>query len=307
MVPEISIVVPVYGCAECLEPLCSRLHSCLEPSGRSYEIVLVDDRSPDRSWRKILEIAGLHPNVRGVRLSRNFGQHIAITAGLSESVGELVVVMDCDLQDPPEKIPDLIALADNGFDVVLAKRIQRAHAPWRILGAKVFARTLAALSGVRMDATYGSLSLLRRKVVDAYLRLNEPNRHYLFIVRWLGFETGEIQYEHQDRLHGSSSYTLRSLFQHAVNGLMFQTTAVLRLIIWLGLVSGGLGVVLGAHFLIQYFFNGSTVLGWTSLIVALLLSTGAILFSLGVTAMYVGKIFEQTKSRPLFVVDSRTS
>jgi polyisoprenyl-phosphate glycosyltransferase len=299
----LSIVVPVYGCVDCLETLCQRVNQTMAGTGRDYELILVDDRSPDQAWTVIRDLQGRFGSVKGVRLSRNFGQHIAITAGLAQACGDYGIVMDCDLQDPPEIIPKLISKIDEGYDLVLARRVERHHSLFRLLGAKIYFRLLQFVTGVSVDGTYGTFSMLSRKVIDKFLSFDEKERHYLFIIRWLGFRVGTIEYEHQKRFAGPSSYSFRTLFRHAVDGLFFQATVLLRWIIGLGLLYACAGLVLAGIFVFSYFVQGSLP-GWTSLIVVVLLSTAAVLISLGVIGQYIGKIFEQTKGRPLYVIDT---
>jgi len=299
----LSIVVPVYGCASCLEVLCQRIDSTFPEATQDYEVILVDDRSPDQSWTVIRDLQRRYGRVKGVRLSRNFGQHIAITAGLAQARGDYAVVMDCDLQDPPEIMPLLIAKIDEGYDLVLARRVERNHSVFRLLGAKAYFRLLEHLTEESVDGSYGTFSILSRKVIDNFLLFDEKERHYLFILRWLGFRIGTIDYEHQKRFAGRSSYTFRALFRHAVDGLFFQATVLLRWIVGLGLLHALFGLLLAGVFVFSYFIQGSLP-GWTSLVVLVLLSTGAILISLGVIGQYIGKIFEQTKGRPLYVIDS---
>ena len=301
--PTLSVVVPVYGCAACLEILCSRLEAALETFTSRYEIILVDDRSPDHAWRAILELQETHPAVKGVRLSRNFGQQIAITAGLGAAKGEYVVVMDCDLQDPPERIPQMYEKLREGYDLVLARRAQRTHSALRLAAARIYFALLSRLTEERVDGSYGAFSLLSRKVVDAFLRFSERERHYLFILRWLGFNMGSIEYEHEERTIGQSSYTLRRLWRLAVDGIFFQATVLLRWIVTLGLAFAFLGLLLAVYFAYNYFAHGS-IPGFTSLAVLILICTGVILVSMGVIGLYVGKIFDQMKGRPLHVVDT---
>lgn len=299
---SISVVVPVYGCVGCLEQLCARLGATLATLTPQYEIILVDDRSPDGSWATILGLQARHAQVRGVRLSRNFGQQIAISAGLSLARGDCAVVMDCDLQDPPEVIPDMWRELLQGHDLVLARRAKRTHSSFRVLGAKAYFYLLGKLSDERIDGSYGSFSLLSRKVIDAFLKFGERERHYLFILRWLGFRAGTVEYEHQERTVGRSTYTLGRLMRHAIDGVLFQATVFLRVIVNLGLLFAVCGVAAAGYFVYRYFSQGA-VAGWTSVVVLLLLCTGFILLSLGVIGLYVGKIFDQSKERPLFVVD----
>lgn len=300
--PAFSVVVPVYGCAACLSELCARLGAVLDELTTRYEVVLVDDRSPDQSWAAIQSVAKTYPFVVGVRLSRNFGQHIAITAGLEAARGDLVVVMDCDLQDPPELIPSLYAKLQTGYDLVLARREERTHSPFRVWAAKFYFGLLSRLAEERIDGAYGTYCMLSRKVVDGFLRFRERERHFLFIVRWLGFDVGTVDYKHAERLSGRSSYSLKRLIRHAVDGIFFQTTVFLRWIVLVGLCCATIGLGLAAYFLYQ-FFALNVQPGWTSLAILTLISTGLNLTSVGVIGQYVGKIFEQTKERPLYVID----
>lgn len=303
-VVDLSIVVPVYGCRDCLRALHARLKPVLSSLG-THEIVLVDDRSPDDAWQLIEDLVAQDPAVRGLRLSRNFGQHAAITAGLAHATGQRIVVMDCDLQDPPEEIPRLIRKADEGYDIVFARRSEKKQSSFRRHAAAAFFHLLNLASGTNLDGAYGSFSVISRKVADAYLTLNDRDRHYLFILNWLGFRHAEIEYEHADRHQGRSAYTLRALVEHALNGVFFQTTSLLRLIVYAGFFISGTGALLAAYFVYLYFAH-SIYPGWTSLAVLLLVIGGFIILSTGIAGLYVGKIFEQVKGRPLYVVDRLT-
>lgn len=299
---ELSVVVPVYGCRGCLEALHGRLTETLSGLVQRYEIVLVDDCSPDDAWATLTELARIDPAVRAFRLSRNFGQHAAITAGLEQCAGEWVVVMDCDLQDPPEEIPRLLETARTGFDIVFARRKRKKHSLLRRMAARAFFSAINIFNKTNLHGEYGSFSLISRKVVDAFGRIGDRERHYLFILHWLGFRSADIEYEHAERYGGESSYTLRSLIKHAFDGVFFQTTILLRWIVYLGFWVSMAGVVLAAYFVYQYFAH-AVYPGWTSLAVLILLIGGFIIFSSGIAGLYVGKIFEQVKGRPLYVID----
>ncbi|MGA9666228.1 MAG: glycosyltransferase family 2 protein [Gallionella sp.] len=300
--PAISVIVPVYGCAACLEQLCQQLEVNLSSLTDRFEIILVDDRSPDNAWFQFASLQARHPALKGIRLSRNYGQHIAITAGLSAARGDYAVVMDCDLQDPPSLIPELYAKLREGYDLVLAKRVERNHSPFRLLAARAYFRVISKLTGESVDGSYGSFSILSRKVIDSFLLFGEKERHYLFILRWLGFRIGSVDFVHQERHAGQSSYTLGRLLSHAINGILFQATVLLRWIVGLGFLFAFAGMAM-AGYLVWRNLTHSALPGWTSLVVLILVSTGAILVSLGVIGLYVGKIFDQAKQRPLYVVD----
>lgn len=301
--PGISVVVPVYrGSPGVLEQLCTRLQVVLSQLTDRFEIILVDDRSPTDDWRWILALQHRHASVRGLRLSRNFGQHIAITAGMTVAKGDRIVVMDCDLQDPPELIADLTAKMEEGYDLVLARRATRSHSGLRILAARLYFRLMSLMTEEEIDGSYGCFCLLSRKVVDNFLQFSERERHFLFVLRWLGFRAGSVDYHHAARAEGRSSYSFGRLVKHAVDGMFFQSTALLRWIVALGLGFAGLGG-LTALFLVAHFFAAGVTPGWTSLAVLLLIGMGVIVTSIGIVGLYIGKIFDQVKERPLYVVD----
>jgi glycosyltransferase involved in cell wall biosynthesis len=298
---ELSVVVPVYRCADCLPALYERLVRALEPLDVPFEFIFVDDRSPDASWEHLIELGGRDGRLRALRLSRNFGQHAAITAGLAESRGRWTVVMDCDLQDPPEEVPRLYRAATEGYDIVFARRKRRRHSPLRRAGARAYFGLLNRFVGTDIDGEFGTFSIISRPVRDAYLSIGDRGRHYLFILYWLGFRHTAIDVEHAARHAGSSSYSLGKLIQHAVDGVFFQTTVLLRWIVYLGFAVAFAGLLL-AGALSAIFFVADPLPGWTSLAVLILVIGGFIIMSTGVTGLYIGKIFDQVKGRPLYVV-----
>lgn len=299
---EISVVVPVYKCVDCLRHLHERLDAALAEIQGEHEIVLVDDRSPDASWDVLRELAAQDESVRIVRLSRNFGQHAAITAGLEFARGRWIVVMDCDLQDPPEDIPRLYARAQEGVDIVFARRTGRNDPAFRRLGGRLYFRLLNASLGTDFDPAYGNFSIISRKVRDAFLRFRDKDRHFLMILRWLGFDHASIDVAHAERYAGESAYTMRALVRTAMDGLFFQSTTLLRWSTYIGFLASLCGVFLAALFVVAYFL-GDTYPGWTSLAVLVLLIGGLTITTIGVAGLYIGKIFTQVKDRPLYVVD----
>ncbi|HEV2945070.1 MAG TPA: glycosyltransferase family 2 protein [Solirubrobacteraceae bacterium] len=300
---EISVVVPVYGCAGCLATLYERLCRTLDDVA-DWEVVFVDDSSPDGAWEHLEELASRDQRVRALRLSRNFGQHAAITAGLAEAHGDWVTVMDCDLQDPPEEIPRLLVIAKDGHDVVLTQRDQRRQAWHRRVGARLYFRARNVLLGQSMNTEYSTLSVISRSVVDAFLSLGDRDRQYMLILHWLGFRRTVISLAHEERHEGRSAYTLAKLVEVALDGMFFQTTRLLRWIVYVGFAIALAGVVLAAVF-VGLYFTSSALPGFTSLAVLLLLVGGFIIVSTGIAGLYVGKIFEQVKGRPLYVIERR--
>ena len=303
---ELSVVIPVYGCAGCLRDLHARLGPAVERITSSYELIFVDDASEDGSWDLLAELSRADPQVRAFRLSRNYGQHAAITAGLEKSRGNRVVVMDCDLQDPPEDIPRLYAKASEGYDVVFGKRRSKPTSWHRRALANLYFSLLNRFTGAQIDGQQGSFSIISRKVVEAFLGFRDRDRHYLLILRWLGFSSAVVDYQPAERSHGRSSYSLGRLLKHALDGVFFQTTVLLRWIVYLGFVLALAGVG-GAAYIAIAKIAGNAAPGWTSLAVFTLTIGGFIIISTGVTGLYIGKIFEQVKGRPLYVFDRELS
>lgn len=306
--PELSIVSPVFLAEQSLEPLVQAIDSAVQGMDvDGYEIVLVEDGSPDNSWSAIQQICRRLEHVKGVRFSRNFGQHYAITAGLNASAGNWVVVMDCDLQDDPAYIPELYAAARAGYDVVYTVKQSRRHRGIKNVLSKWFHRVvnlLVADPRQRTNANVGNFSILSRNAVDAFLSISEYHRHYLGVLRWIGFNSTSIETAHRERLHGETSYTLWRLVREAVNAITSQSDRLLYASILLGFAFMTSAVLAAVYIVVRYFISGFQE-GWASVMVLMLLSTGVILLCLGVVGVYLGKVFEQTKFRPLYLVQER--
>ena len=269
----------------------------------SYELVFVDDRSIDDGWAVLQRLTAQDPHVKAFRLSRNFGQDAAITAGLAQAHGDWAVVMDCDLQEAPEDIPRLWAAAGDRYDIVRTTRRGWHHSAFRRWTSRIY-RRLTLETDVRPD--YSNLSLLSRRVIDAFLRLHDRDREYMIALDWLGFDSTSIEIEHHERHAGKSGYTFRRLVQVALDGMFFRSTVLLRLVVLLGFVVALIGVVVAGFEVVDYFAEPhKTVPGYTSLAVLLLVLAGFIIVSVGVVGLYVGRIFEQVKNRPLFLIDDQ--
>lgn len=298
---ELSVVVPVYGCADCLVALHDRLIRSVSQVTDRYELVFVDDRSVDDGWTVLRRLAHADPHVHAYRLSRNFGQDAAITAGLTQARGAWAVVMDCDLQEAPEDIPRLWAAAGEGYDVVRTTRRGWRHSAFRRWTSRLY-RRLTLETDVRPD--YSNLSLLSRRVIDAFLRLHDRDREYMIALDWLGFDATAIEIEHHPRHAGHSGYTLERLIRVALDGMFFRSTVLLRLVVLVGFLVALAGLVVAGFEVVEYFVEPEkTVPGYTSLAVLLLVLAGVIIGSVGVVGLYVGRIFEQVKNRPLFLID----
>ena len=297
----LSVVVPVYGCADCLVALHARLTDSVAQITERYELVFVDDRSLDDGWSVLKRLADHDEHVRAFRLSRNFGQDAAITAGLHQATGDWAVIMDCDLEEAPEDIPRLWAAAGEGYDIVRTTRRGWRHSPFRRWTSRVY-RRLTLETDVRPD--YSNLSLLSRRVIDAFLRLHDRDREYMIALDWLGFDSTTVEIEHHERHAGHSGYTLRGLIRVALDGMFFRSTVLLRLVVLLGFVVALIGLVVAGFEVADYFIEAQKrVPGYTSLAVLVIVMAGFIIVSVGVVGLYVGRIFEQVKDRPLFLID----
>jgi polyisoprenyl-phosphate glycosyltransferase len=298
----LTVVVPVYGCQPCMRHLHERLTATLQRLEASYEIILVDDRAEDGSWQEIERLTELDSSVRGILLSRNFGQHAAITAGLHYARGAWVAVLDCDLQDPPEVIPRLYAKALEGHDIVFGRRAHKPTGLVRGLLGRLYFRGIRMFGESSVDGQYGSFSVISRKTVDAFLTFRDQDRHYMMILTWLKFDTASVEYEPARRYRGRSSYSVSRLLEHAVDGVFFQTTVLLRWIVYWGFALAAIGGLLAGYLVITRLF-GSAYPGWTSIVTAVIILGGFIILSTGITGLYIGKVFDQVRARPVFVVD----
>ncbi|MEZ9128870.1 glycosyltransferase [Vibrio splendidus] len=303
---EISVVIPVYGACKSLDELISRLMCILKTKTNNFEIILVNDASPDRSWEIIKEHASIEPRVKGINLSRNFGQHRAINAGLAHSQGRWVVVMDCDLQDQPEDICILYEKALEGFDVVFGKRTERKDSFLKKLSSKVFYRVYDYLTGYITDHSIANFSIISRKVVNSYLLMKEQHKPYGYFVNWLGFKRVNIDVNHAQRPQGHSSYTFKKLLQLASDNIISQSNKPLRMSIKFGFSMSLFSMLYSVYLVFQYLINDIPVAGWTSVMVSIYFVSGIILANLGFVGLYIGKVFDETKGRPMYVVDELT-
>jgi glycosyltransferase involved in cell wall biosynthesis len=302
----INVVVPLYREESLVEELHNRVTKALKKISTSYKIILVDDGSDDLTWQKISEIAKKDKKVQGVRLSRNFGHHYALTAGLHETDADWIVVMDGDLQDRPEVIPDLWNKAQEGYDVVFVSRMRRPEGLIYRAAQKLFYAGLRRLSGIKFDSTQANFSIVSRKVIDAYKSFGENARFYNSTITWLGFNRASVSAEHGTRHSGRPSYTLKKRFQLAGDIIFSFSERPLKFSIYLGLVMAALAFSYLFWVLIGAITWGFTVEGWSSVMAGIFLTGGIILVVLGITGIYIGRIFREVKNRPLYVIGERT-
>jgi len=303
---HISVVIPVYQAEDCLEELYRRLKTALEPISRDFEIVLVEDCGGDRSWQIIGELARRDVRVKGFQFSRNFGQHYGITAGLDHCDGDWVVVMDCDLQDLPEEIPRLYAKAQEGYDVVLARRGRRNDPLPKRFASWLFYRLFSWLADIDYDGQSGNFRIVSRKVVTAFRQMRERLRFFGALVNWMGFPTSNIDVRHAERFDGRSAYTFGKLWKLAAETIVAYSDKPLRLSIRFGFILALCSFVYGVYILLRALFYGSPVEGWSSTIVSIYFIGGIIISILGIIGIYLGKTYDETKRRPLYIILNST-
>ena len=304
--PFISIVSPVYQAETTVGELVQRIRASVALFTADYEIILVDDRSLDDSWTRIQKQSAADPRVIGIRLSRNFGQHRAITAGLDHCRGEWVVVLDCDLQDQPEEIPALLAKARCGYDLVLARRTKRQDVWHKKLLSRLFYRVLTYLTEVPQDPTVANFGIYHRRVIAAVLTMRESIRYFPTMVRWVGFRTGYLDVRHVERVTGHSSYGWMQRLHLALDILLANSDKPLRLTVKYGLALSGGAFLFVPITLVRYWVGQIYQPGYTSLIISIWFFSGLLLSVLGMVGLYIGKTFEQVKQRPLYVIDLDT-
>jgi polyisoprenyl-phosphate glycosyltransferase len=298
----ISVVVPIFNEDAIVDELHRRLTAVLTPLGR-YEIVLVDDGSSDETWRKARDLARTDPHLRLVRLSRNFGHQIALSAGLEHARGDAVVSIDGDLQDPPELIPQLVDRWREGSDVVFAIRERREGETWfKLATASLFYRLINRVSSVHIPEQAGDFRLLSRRALDALLTMPERARYLRGMSSWIGFEQATVPYTRDARFAGETKYPLGRMLRFAADAVTSFSATPIRLVAALGFLSVALCLVALAWTLYVRFFTDETVAGWTSVIVVVLFLGGVQLLSLGIIGQYVGRIFDEVKDRPLYFV-----
>jgi dolichol-phosphate mannosyltransferase len=285
-----------------LDELVRRVKAAVPPLADDYEIILVNDCSPDDSWAKIKEICARDPKVKGVNLSRNFGQQKAITAGISKSVGEWVVVMDCDLQDVPEEIPHLFAKAQEGYDVVFAQRVVREDNFLKKLSSTLFHGVFAYLTDAESDKTISNYGVYHRKVIEAVLAMGDSFRSFGTMISWVGFNVAKLPVKHAARLEGTSGYNFMKLMRLAIDTMIAYSDKPLKLIIEFGFVVVAFSILLSCYYLAKYFIVGMAVSGFTTLVISLWMIAGIIITILGVIGLYISRIFENTKHRPIFII-----
>ena len=299
---HLSVVVPVFNEGSIIVELVKRVKNNVRSITDDFEIILVDDGSQDETWEFIGNEARQEKRIKGIKLSRNFGHHYAITAGLHNSTGDWVVVMDGDLQDRPEVIPELYNKSQDGFDVVFVSRQNRPEKLYYRIAQKIFYWTLRILSGLDFDSRQANFSIINKKVVKAFKDFPENARFYGSTIRWLGFKRSFILADHGKRYSGKPSYTFKKRVKLALDIILSFSERPLKFAIGLGLLMSSISIFLALWIVYGTFKWGYSVIGWSSGIVSILFSSGIILTVLGIIGIYLGRIFQEVKGRPLFII-----
>jgi len=300
---QLSVVIPVYKARDCLAELHRRLMQALEPITPDFEIVLVEDGGSDGSWEQIVTLAGRDARLKGVKLSRNFGQHYAITAGLDHASGDWVVVMDCDLQDQPEEIGKLYAKAQEGYDIVFARRHERNDSLYRKLSSWMFIQLYNYLGDIQVDNSVANFSISSRRVISYVKRFRERNRAFPAFLHSVGFKRAYVDVEHAARFAGPSSYNFTKLLDFATQCIVSQSNKPLQLSIRFGFALACLSILYGGIIVIRYLLSGASVPGWSTLVVLVSFLGGMGFANLGILGLYLGKVFDEVKCRPLYCVE----
>jgi dolichol-phosphate mannosyltransferase len=300
--PALSLIIPVYNEEAIIAELDRRVKAFLRELDETWEVVFVDDGSQDGTSAALNELAAAEPRYKVISFSRNFGHQIAITAGMDHAEGDAVVIMDADLQDPPEVVTDMIQKWREGYDVVYGQRsIRHGESVFKRATAAVFYRLLRALMPIEIPLDTGDFRLMSRRVVLSMRALREQHRFVRAMVSWVGFKQTAVQYERPERFAGETKYPLRKMIRFAIDGITSFSIVPLRVATWLGLLSGFVALVTSAWALYAA-ITEQTVPGWATIMIAVALAASAQLIMTGILGEYIGRIYEEVKRRPLYVV-----
>ena len=303
---KISVISPVYQAENIVDELVNRIENEVQKITDDYEILLIDDGSTDNSWKKISENCLSNSNIRGIKLSKNFGQHYAVFSGTLRASGDFIVIIDCDLQDDPMYIKNLVDEFKKGFDIIYTKRKNNNQSIYKRITSILYYLTINFFSKDKIELNTGSLVGFGNNILSAFNKFKDRDRQTVQVLKWLGYNSTIIETEHFKRFEGKSTYSNSALFKLALQGLINHTDKMLKYTIFIGLILAILSIFSGLFIIVRY-FSGSLDIVWTSVIVsvvvAILFSTGLILMSIGILGVYIGKIFKQARNRPLFIVE----
>ena len=303
---KISVIVPMYYEEEVAKECYTRLKNVLEKiENYNYEIIFINDGSKDKTLEILKEIAEENKNVKIISFSRNFGHQCAVTAGLRYVTGDAIVIIDADLQDPPELIPEMIKLWEEGNEVIYGKRKSRkGESRFKLLTASMFYKTLNALSDVEIPKDTGDFRLVDRKVVEVINSLPEHNKFLRGLFSWVGFKQKAYEYERKERYAGKTKYPLKKMLKLAQDGIFSFSIKPLKIVGAMGILSVLISIMLFVYAVLSYAFDWNNLVpGWTSLMVTMTFIGGMILISLWMIGEYIGRIYDETKRRPEYIID----
>jgi dolichol-phosphate mannosyltransferase len=303
--PQLSFVVPVYGSPHSLKPLTERIDVVCRSLEQSCEIILVDDRCPKGSWAVIEGLTRENAHVKGLRLSRNFGQHAAIQAGLRTATGEWIVVMDCDLQDQPEEVVGLLKKAvEESYDIVRARRTERNDSFYRRASSKIFYSFLSFLTDTHQSSEIANFGVYHKRVIKEFNRWTEQSKYFPAMIEWIGFRQTSITIKHSGRFEGRSSYTVKKLVSLATNIIIGFSDKPLKILMISGMLISSLTLISSIILIVLHFGGMFSVEGWTSVMLSLWFLGGFVIFGLGLTGLYVGRALIESKGRPVYIMDT---
>lgn len=306
MAIKLSVVIPCFQAESTIAELCERLEKSLTEISDNFEVILVDDGSQDRTWDLISRFAEAKSFIRGIKLSRNFGQHNAITAGLEHASGDWFVVMDCDLQDRPEEIINFYKKTQDGYQVVVGIRNERKDNLFKRASSLLFYSTFQRMTGSNFNKKMGNFGIYSKKVIDSVLELKEQHKSFGLMVLWIGFSRAELSITHDSRGSGKSNYRFTHRLALAVDSMVSHTNNLLYLAIKIGLFVSVSSLLFVSYLVTRFTFFGITTEGWTSLAISIYFSLGLLLGAIGILGVYIGKVFNESKARPIYIIESKT-
>jgi dolichol-phosphate mannosyltransferase len=302
---HITAVIPLLNEDKLVGELIRRVEFNLRKISPDYRVIIIDDGSTDSTWEKIKNEGADNSRISGIKFSRNYGHHYAITAGINNSDSDWVIVMDGDLQDRPEVIPDLYSKAQEGFDIVFVNRIERKESLIYLLVQKIFYKTLNILSGLNFNSKQANFSIISKKVAESHRLFNEQARFYVSTIKWLGFSTSSINARHGERFDGKPSYTIKRRIKLAFDVIVTFSERPLKFAISIGIVLSVSSILIAIWIAVKALNSEFTVLGWPSIIFSIFFTTGINLIILGILGIYLGRVFNEVKRRPLYIEEER--
>ena len=301
---ELTVIIPLYNEQEIINELYDRLSACVASISPDFILLFVDDGSKDHTLEKVMQIATKDKRVKYISFSRNFGHQVAVSAGLDHCQSKAVVIIDGDLQDPPELIPSLYAKYQEGFEVVYARRLKRKGETWfKLLTAKLFYRLMKRITSIDLPLDVGDFRIIDQKIVECLRQMPEQHKFLRGQIAWLGFRQAFVEYERDSRKAGKTGYPLKKMVRFALDGITAFSNSPLRLVTNLGIFISLLSFLIILYALYSHFVLQQTITGWTSLIISSMFIGGVQLLSIGIIGEYISRINTDVRKRPLYIVD----